>query len=308
MGVSLVSIVAFLAIAVCALAAGLVVRDLVYGLRVSGTPSVGRLRRLPDVFDQPIAKTLLGRIDQGFDRLVLESGTDLLPNTTFLIMLAGLLLLGGGAYLITNEPLHGVLGGIVGMAIPLVGLIVVRNRRMRAIREQLPLVLDMIARATRAGQSVEQAISLVAHEAGGALGPEFLRCEQQLQMGRSFERVMKSLAARVRLVEIRIFATTLIVQRQSGGPLSETLERMAAVIRDRITAARQIRASTGAGRMSTLVVAAVSPMAYVCVFLFQRSHLEILFEDQIGRTLLLIAALLEVAGLIWVFALLKREE
>jgi tight adherence protein B len=307
-GVSLVTLVAFVAISACALAGGLLLRELVFGTRAAGGPAVGRLRRVPDVFDQPLAQTFFGRIDQGFDRLVLESGTDLLPTTTFLIMLAGALLVGGIGYLGTDEPLYGIIGAIVGLSVPFVGLVFARNRRMRAIREQLPLVLDMIARATRAGQSVEQAISLVAQEAGGALGPEFRKCEQQLQMGRAFDRVLKSLAARVRIVEMRIFATTLIVQRQSGGPLSETLERMASVIRDRITAARQIRASTGAGRTSTLVVAAVSPLAYLFVFVFQRSHLDILFEDPVGRTLLMMAVLLEIAGLIWVFTLLKREE
>jgi len=179
---------------------------------------------------------------------------------------------------------------------------------MRAIREQLPYVLDMLARATRAGQSVEQAIALVGHEAGGVLGTEFRKCEQQLEMGRAFDKVLKSLSARVRMVEIRIFTTTLIVQRQTGGHLSDTLERMGSVIRDRLTAQRQLRASTGAGRMSTLIVAAVSPLAYVFVYFFRRSHLDLLFDDPVGRLLLLAALVLEIVGLIWVFALLKQED
>src|SRR6185503_15342735 len=96
-------------------------------------------------------------------------------------------------------------------------------------------------------------------------------------------------SARVRMIEIRIFTTTLIVQRQTGGHLSDTLERMASVIRDRLTAQRQLRAATGAGRMSTLIVAAVSPLAYVFVYFFRRSHLDLLFNDPVGRILLLAA-------------------
>lgn len=305
MGPSEITLIAFASIALCTLGGGLLLRELAFGGRGAGT---GRLRRVPDVFDQPSASGFFGQVDQGFDRLVLESGTELLPNTTFLIVLASSLLVGGSFWLYGGDPLQGAIGGIVGLAVPLVGLILLRGRRMRAIREQLPHVLDMLARSTRAGQSVEQAIALVGQEAGGVLGAEFRRCEQQLAMGRAFDRVLKSLASRVRLVEMRIFTTTLIVQRQSGGHLSDTLERMGSVVRDRLTAQRQMRASTGAGRMSTLIVATVSPLTYVFVYFFQRSHLELLFEDPMGRILLLAALILEVVGLIWVFALLKQED
>jgi tight adherence protein B len=303
-GASEVTLIAFASIALCVLGGGLLVRDLVFGGRVA----TGRLRRVPDVFDQPNATGFFGRVDQGFDRLVLESGTELLPNTTFLIILACSMLLGGSFWLYAAEPLHGVIGGVVGFTIPLATLVILRARRMRTIRDQLPHVLDMLARATRAGQSVEQAISLAAHESGGVLGAEFRKCEQQLAMGRAFDRVLKALASRVRLVEMRIFTTTLIVQRQAGGPLSETLERMASVVRDRLTAQRQMQATTAAGRMSTLVVATISPLTYLFVYFFHRSHLDVLFAEPLGRILLMAALVLEVVGLIWVFSLIRQEE
>jgi len=308
-GASEVTLIAFGSIVLCALAGGLLIRDLVFGAKgATATSTTGRLRRIPDVFDRPAPDGFFAKVDQGFDRLVLESGSDLLPNATFLLMVAGALLVGGGLWLYTDEPLNGVMGAMVGMGAPLISLVLVRAKRMRAIREQLPHVLDMLARATRAGQSVEQAITLIGQEAGGALGPEFRKCEQQLAMGRAFDKVLKSLAARVRLIEIRIFTTTLIVQRQAGGHLSDTLERMAGVIRDRLTAQRQVSAATGAGRMSTLTIAAISPLAYVFVFIFHRQHFDAMFEDPLGRMLLLIALILEVVGLVWVFALLKKED
>jgi tight adherence protein B len=306
-----VTLVAFGTIALLALAAALVIRDLVFGARVAGgtvAATPGRLRRMPNVFDQAPLQGFFGRVDQGFDRLVLESGAELTSYAAFLLLLVGGLLLGGGAWLYTAEPLNGVAGGLAGMALPLVGLAIRRSRRLAAVREQLPHVLDMLARGTRAGQSVEQAIQLVAEEAGGVLGAEFRRCRQQLEMGRAFDRTLKSLAARVRLVEMRILTTTLIVQRQTGGHLSETLERMAGVIRDRLNAQRQIRAATGAGRTSTLVVAGIAPLAYLCVFAFHREHIDVLYQDAAGRLLLLTALVLELIGLLWVFALLRREE
>lgn len=309
MGVPEVTLLVFAAISLAVLAIGLVVRDLSATSRatVSSGKSTVRLRRTPDNADAPNSQQLFDKIDRGFDRLVAESGTQLSPTTVFLVFLTCGLLLGGGLWLYSDEPLRGIAGGMAGMGLPLIGLIIYRGRRLRACRDQLPHVIEMVARATRAGQSTEQALSLVAHEATGQLADEFRTCVQQLNMGRSFEKTLKSLASRVRLLEIRILVTTLIVQRQSGGPLSETLERMSTVVRDRITAQRQVQASTAAGRMSTIIIASIAPLAALFLMSFQREHVDMLFNDALGRTLLMIALALELIGLVWVFLMLRPE-
>lgn len=312
MGSSEVTLIAFGSIMLIALAAALVMRDLFFpqraGAVVGGGVGSRRLRRTPTVFDESPAQSLSARIDQGFDRLVIETGYEMTPAVAFLLLLCCALAAGGGMWLYFDEPLAGVAGGVAGLLFPLAVMAIRRSRRLAQVREELPHVLDMLARGTRAGQSVEQAVSLVANEAGGILGAEFRRCHQQLEMGRGFDKVLKTLAARIRLVEMRILATTLIVQRQTGGRLSETLERMAGVVRDRLTAHRQIKASTGAGRSSTLVIASIAPIAYAAMFLFHRPHVQYLFDDPFGRMLLLTALVLEAAGLVWVFTLLRREE
>lgn len=275
---------------------------------IAGSFSTGRrLRRIPTVFDETAATTLSQKIDQGFNRLILESGTNLVPVTGFLVTLASAIVAGGSVLVFTNDIVASCGAGMLGILVPIFVFSIRRRRRMKLIQEQLPLVLDMMARATRAGQSTDQAIELVGNEAGGVLGEEFSLCARQLSMGRSFERVMKSLASRLRLVDIRIFSTTLIVQKQSGGRLSETLERMSAVVRDRLNAQRQIQASTGAGRASTMIIGAVAPIAYAFVFIFHRPHLEIMYTDPLGQALLVTALILEVAGLCWVAYLLRTE-
>jgi tight adherence protein B len=311
-GTPQIILIAFGSIAVVAWAGALVLRDLFFPQQVpaaANSPTGSRrARRAPTVFDQSPAQGLLGKVDQGFDRLVLETGYEMSPGVAFALCACVAIAAGGGVYLAIDDPLAGVGGGLAGLFLPLALLAVRRARRIREIREQLPYTLDMLARATRAGQSVEQAIRLVGEEGSGALRAEFRRCSQQLDMGRAFDKVLMSLAGRVRLIELRILATTLIVQRQTGGPLSETLERMASVIHDRLNAQRQIKASTGAGRTSTLIIAAIAPMAYAFMFLFHRSHIQFLFDDGFGRLLLWGALMLELAGLVWVFFLLRKEE
>lgn len=301
------TLLAFFSGAMLIFATGMLLRSLILAGAGGVATSGGRLRRVPSVADDPVTRDLGAKIDQSFNRLVLESGTQIVPMTAFLLCVTTALALGGSGWFYTLEPAIALGGAVTGMLAPLAILAVRRSRRITEIRKELPHVLDMMARATRAGQSTEQAIELVAAEAGGLLGPEFAHCARQLSMGRSFDRVMKSLAHRVRLVEIRILSTTLIVQKQAGGRLSETLDRMAQVVRDRLMSQRQIKAATGAGRASTLVVSVISPIAYAFVFLFHRSHLQIMFDSPTGRTLLIAALALEIIGLIWVAALLRTE-
>ncbi len=287
-------------------AVGLVLRGIVVSPGTgAGAVSGRKLRRIAPTAN--VTDRSRSAVDRAFDALVIESGTQIVPASAFLLSVAGAILLGGAALVTSEQPVIVVSGSLAGFVVPIAWLAIRRVRRIRAVQTELPQVLDMLARATRAGQSVEQGIDLVASEAGGILGEEFGQCARQLSMGRAFDKVIASLATRVRVLDLRILTTTLIVQRQAGGHLSDTLERMAAVVRDRLVARRQIQAATSAGRASTLVTAIIAPVAYLAVFVFHRSHLQIMFDDPLGKSLLLAALILELVGLAWVFVLLRSE-
>ncbi len=310
MSITLVSIIVFVSITLVGIAAGMWIRDLFFaGAGLGGaTIPARRLRRLPTVLDTVSEKTLRGRIDQGFERLVLESGSQFTASAFFLLLMLCAIVTGGILGFFQDDPLLGVGGAMIGILVPLLYIAYQRTRRMNQFREELPTVLDMIARTTRAGKSVDQAIELVASEVTGPLGMEFRQCSRQLEMGLSFDRAVRSLAARVRLIEMQILATTLVVQRGAGGNLSETLDRMTAVVRDRMVAYRQMLAATGAGRVSTMIVASIGPFAFLFLLLVHRPHLQLMFDEPLGRLLLLLAMLLEITGLFWVFTLLRSEE
>jgi len=78
------------------------------------------------------------------------------------------------------------------------------------------------------------------------------------------------------------------------------------VVRDRLNGARQMRATTGAGRSSTILMAVVSPIAYILCFVYFPDHVRPLLTDPMGRILLILAVCLELTGILWVLALLKR--
>ncbi|MDA7503651.1 type II secretion system F family protein [bacterium] len=305
MGSPELTIVAFGSISMVATAVGLLLRDILFGGQ--NQTSKKSLRRTQTVYDRPVKSSLLGRIDQGFDRLIIESGIDISPVTGFLVLLASAMASGGAIMVYTNQLLYGIGGGILGLILPMFVFSIKRRARFRDIRQNLPTMIDILARATRTGQSIEQAIQLAAEESQGIIASELGKLNNSLNMGSSFDRAVKIFARRLPLVEIRILATTLMVQRQSGGHLSETLERMANVIRDRISIQNQIRATTGAGRLSTAVIAALAPAAFVVIMVVNPDHVEILMNDPTGRFLMVLGVVLEVLGLLWVLILMKNE-
>ncbi|MDA0831909.1 MAG: type II secretion system F family protein [Planctomycetota bacterium] len=312
MDLSVISVVCFFAIVAFCGAVMMVIRDLV--ITGDGSAGIGlglgrgrSFRRTPNVFDEKPAQSITGRIDQAFDRLILESGQEMSSMTAFLMLLASGLFIGGILFIYYDNFGIGSMGMAVGMFVPLLIWMYYRGKRLKEIQEQLPHVIDLMARAVRAGESVDQAVELIGSESRGVLAQEFARCSRQMQMGLSLSSAMKNLSRRNRLMELRMMVTTLLVHRQTGGNLPVALERMANVVRDRLNYRRQMKASTGAGRTSTMLIAILSPIVYIIMFLFQPEHVSVLLEDPVGKTLMVVAVTLEIIGVLWVVHMLRHD-
>ena len=303
---TVLALIAFAAISFGAAAISLLMRDLAAAAGQRTGSSKCRLQRLP-LAEQETPRHALGEFDQWFSRLVIESGTgwSSLSGALFMILLG--LLVGGPLFIWQDAPLLLALGMTLGLVVGLMLLAFWRSRRMRRFQEQLPAAMETLARAVRAGESLEQAIRLVGAKSAEPLATEFRRCGNQLELGLSVSAAMRSLVHRVRLTDVKIFTTTLTVHRRSGGNLARTLERLAAVIRDRLDHRLHMRAATGAGRMSATLIASIGPLLFVYMFFVQPEYAGGLLDNSIGQSLLTLAVFLELVGLLWVTRLLRNE-
>lgn len=306
MDLTVVTIVSFAGLVSIAGAVGLALRDMFFA-PPPVEEAAPRLPRLPLARDAVVPTGLIGRVDQSVERLAVESGFSSGGLTVTLVLVFSGLLLGGATFLWTDDLLAGIVGGIAGMLLPIPILSYRRNRRMQQVQMQLSDVLDLMARATRAGESLEQSIALVGQRAAEPLGLEFRRCSRHLQMGLSVGAAMRALVHRLPLMDIRIMASTLAVHRQAGGNLALTLERMARVVRDRMNYRQQLRSVTAAGRFSALLIAMAGPLLFVFMFVFQREYASKLLSLPLGNILLIIAVVLELIGLIWISRLIQTE-
>jgi tight adherence protein B len=306
------TLISFVGFASLVVAGGMVVRDLFFAKFVSATADAAtadnvRLGRLPLARDAVQPTGFVSRLDSAFQRLVVESGiqADAL-SVTMLLVLCGLVL-GGALFLWQDDPVIGIVGFLVGFFTPMPYLALRRSRRQNEIRGQLADVLELMARATRAGESLEQSIELVGDKAAEPLATEFRRCAKHMQMGLSIPATMRALIYRLPIMEIRILATTLAIHRQAGGNLATTLERMARVVRDRLSYRRQIRSVTAAGRFSATMIAMAGPLLFLFMFTFQREYAGKLLTLPLGNLLLGLAVILELIGIVWMMRLMRTE-
>jgi len=299
--------VTFVAVTFVTLAIGLVLRDLVFGTGEAAGGGAFELRRLPKIHEPDPSAGPIGRFDGWFNRMIFEANLGLSPLTAICLLLIFGLPLAGALFLWTDDPTPGVIGMILGMAIPLAYLVYRRKTRMAEITSQLPDALDLLSRAIRAGESFDQAIHLAGHKTPEPLAIELRRCARQLDLGLGLPEVMRALARRLPLMEVRILASTLSVHRHSGGNLALTMERMASVIRDRMIYRRQLRATTAAGRFSAMLVASAGPLLFAYMFVFNPEYARRLVEQPLGQLLLAIAVVLELIGLAWVLSMLRTD-
>jgi len=304
MSLPILLLTVFLALGAICLAAVMVVRDLLVTSTSGGRQSLN-VRRPQTVLDLAPARTALGRFDQWFNRVVVETGYGISPVTAMLLVIFMGLVGAGAAFLVTSNPLPTMASAAFVMCLTLVWFQIRRARRMSEIQQQLPDVIDLMARAVHAGENLEQAIALVGDEISEPLGSEFRWCSQQLSLGRTMSATMQSLVGRIQLMDMRLLATVLAVHRKTGGNLAVTLERLSTVCRDRLNYMGQMKATTGSGRISARMIAAAGPFLFLFLYFTQPEHMQGFFTNPFGRAMFATGVCLEILGLVWISRLTK---
>lgn len=182
-------------------------------------------------------------------------------------------------------------------SLPFVVLLHRRKKKEAAIVQQLPEALDMIVRALRVGQSVDNALVEVARSCPPPLGPEMRIMHEEVSLGIPFISALRNFGARfARLPDVKLMITAFVIQHETGGNLSQILDNLADLIRKRDTLRRQVRALTAEGRSSSLVLGVLPLVVGLFFWIARPAYIQVLFDHPVGRKLLLLAILLELAG------------
>lgn len=200
-----------------------------------------------------------------------------------------------------------LLGGIATAFAPLWLVRFARTRRIRKFEELFPEAVELIARALRAGHSFPTGVQMAADEMPAPAGPEFRLLYERQNYGSQLSDALKAFADRVPSLDARFFVTAVMTQREAGGNLSEVLDRLASVMRERFRIKREVRVKSAHGRMTALVLAGMPPVLATLMYLNDPEQMKVMFTDPLGIRMLMLGGVLEVVGILVIRKLVDIE-
>jgi tight adherence protein B len=240
-------------------------------------------------------------------RLIDQSGVKTTPSAIALISIVAAAGLGLLAFVLIPQRFAPIVAAAFAGAAPSAFLMHRRTQRLKRFEEQFPEALDLLARAIRAGHAFQTALGMVADELTDPVGPEFRKTFDQQNFGLPLRDAMNEMAARLGILDVRFFVTAVLIQRDTGGNLSEILENLAHVVRERFKIRRQVRVHTAHGRFTGYVLLALPAALGVALSVINPEHMAVLFQERMGQTMLLGAVVMQTIGFFWIRQVIKIE-
>ena len=204
-------------------------------------------------------------------------------------------------------PIAGLIGGVVVVLAPFAYLDSRQRGRRKRFERQLPDTLTLLASSLRAGFSLMQGLEAVAREIADPMRKELQRVFTEVRLGRAVEDALGDSAVRMESRDLEWTVMAIKIQREVGGNLAVLLDTVADTMVKRERVRRELQALTAEGRLSAIVLSAVSPLLLFVIWLVQPSYLHPLFHEAIGIAGLIGAVALEVVGWFWLRKIVDIE-
>jgi len=175
-----------------------------------------------------------------------------------------------------------------------------RSKRQKNIANQIPDALDFLSRILRAGHSLTTGLQMMGEELPQPIGLEFRRCYDQHSLGQPLEDCLKTMASRIESTDFAFFITAVLIQRQSGGDLSEVLKNISGMIRQRIRLQQHVKAKTAEGRFTGYILVAFPAVMFVIAYTMNPDYAGMLVHTKAGLELLGTAFGLSMLGLFFI--------
>ncbi len=254
------------------------------------------IQRLSDLRALEFALSRAKGLSGPLERLVTQSGLKLTVGTLvlmcFLAACVGYLLVKWLTYFtylgLAAAPAFG--------AIPYLVVRYIRTRRFEKFEEQFPESIELMARALRAGHAFPTGLQMVAEEIADPAGTEFKLAYDRQNFGMPLPEALKGLADRIPILDVKFFVTAVLTQRETGGNLSEVLDNLATVIRDRFRVKRQVRVVTAHGRITGWILAGLPPSLAGILFIISPGHIKTMTGDPLGVKMMVVAGVMQIIG------------
>lgn len=219
-----------------------------------------------------------------------------------LAAIAGLLV-----WSVTRQLPTALIACAMAAALPLVQINRERAKRIALFEEQLPDAVDVMKRALRAGHPFSESLNLVAMEMEDPVAKEFGATFADINYGSDVRSALLGLLDRMPSMALTAVVTSVLVQKQTGGNLTEILDQISTIIRQRFRFFRKVKTLSAEGRMSAWILALVPIVLFAVIWVTTPGYLPTLLEQPLGRKLLIGAAAMMVLGVLWIRKIIRIE-
>ena len=221
---------------------------------------------------------------------------------SFILRVALSIALGFTIGFVFSGGVFGLLGGVAGFLVPILWLRSKQKKRLSAFRDQLPDALDMLTSAMKAGYSFQAAMRFIGEEVKEPLGPEFARFYEEQRLGMEVRAALLALQARIDSLDLKMFVTAVLIQRETGGNLSEVLENIGTLMRERAALKADIETLTAESKMSARVLSLLPLVVFVLINLINPAFMKPMLGSPLGVAAFGLASVMVLTGY---FAMMK---
>jgi len=201
----------------------------------------------------------------------------------------------------------GIIAGSITATVPFLKINFDRSKRLLKFEEQLPEAMDIMIRALKAGHPFSETLKLVAEEMDKPISTEFGITFADINYGLDVRQAFLNLLERVPNMTLMTVVIAVIVQRETGGNLAETLANISAVVRGRFRFQRRVRTLSAEGRMSAWILALIPFVLFIGIMVTTPSYLELLITEPAGIKIISISFIMVIIGIFWLRRIIRIE-
>ncbi|MGH7552815.1 MAG: type II secretion system F family protein [Longimicrobiales bacterium] len=236
-----------------------------------------------------------------------QAGMNWSLQTYLLLTVGASVAFGIATFMITRSGFVAIVFAALGSLLPDMFVYRRKIKKAKMFEEQFPEAIDLLGRAIRAGHPLSAGIRMVAEEAPEPVSGEFRQVFEEQRFGLPFEDALLGLSDRNALVDVRIFVTAVLIQREVGGNLAEILDKISQTVRARFTILRQLRVYTAQGRLSGYVLAVLPIGTGLAMYFINKPSIITLFTEPLGRLLVISALIMQIIGYLWIRKIVNIE-
>jgi len=193
-----------------------------------------------------------------------------------------------------------IVAAVIATVVPFAHIAMKRKKRLNRFLQLLPDALDLMSRGLSAGHAFTEALQMVATEMPEPIATEFRKTYDEQNLGLSLKLALENLAQRMPLLDLRMCITAILIQRETGGNLSELLEKVAHTIRERFRIMEDLKTLTLSSRWSAWLLCALPIFLAIYVSIMNPDYMQVLWRDPRGHKLIAVASIMQILGMLMV--------